>query len=57
MLIRVNDVIVNTDLIQYMEIKSEPPFVVVIHFNVGCVKRLKFMNLDEQKKFIEKIGL
>ena len=57
MLIRVNDVIVNTDLIQYMEIKSEPPFVVVIHFNVGSVKRLKFMNLDEQKKFIEKIGL
>lgn len=57
MLIRVNDVIVNTDLIQYMEIKSEPPFVVIIHFNVGSVKRLKFKNLDEQKKFIEKIGL
>jgi hypothetical protein len=57
MLIRVNDVIINTDLIQYMEIKSEPPFVVVIHFNVGSVKRLKFKNLDEQKKFIEKIGL
>lgn len=57
MLIRVNDVIVNTDLIQYMEIKSEPPFAIVIHFNVGSVKRLKFMNLDEQKKFIEKIGL
>ena len=56
MLIRVNDVIVNTDLIQYMEIKSESPFVVVIHFNVGSVKRLKFKNLNEQEKFIERIG-
>ena len=56
MLIRVNDVIVNTDLIQYMEIKSESPFVVVLHFNVGSVKRLKFKNLNEQEKFIERIG-
>jgi hypothetical protein len=57
MLIRVNDVIVNTDLIQYMEIKSEPPFFVVIHFNVGSVKRLKFKNLIEQDQFLEDIGL
>ncbi|MGY5395281.1 hypothetical protein [Acinetobacter sp. NigerLNRRAM0016] len=57
MLIRVNDVIVNTDLIQYMEIKSEPPFIVMIHFNVGSVKRLKFKNLIEQDHFLEDIGL
>ena len=57
MLIRVNDVIVNTDLIQYMEVKAEPPFIVAIHFNVGSVKRLKFKNLNEQEQFIEKIGL
>ncbi len=57
MLIRVNDVIVNTDLIQYMEIKSEPPFIVMIHFNVGSVKRLKFKNLIEQDRFLEDIGL
>lgn len=57
MLIRVNDVIVNTDLIQYMEIKSEPPFIVMIHFNVGSVKRLKFKNLIEQDQFLEDIGL
>ncbi len=57
MLIRVNDVIVNTDLIQYMEVKSEPPFIVMIHFNVGSVKRLKFKNLIEQDRFLEDIGL
>ncbi|PJG41856.1 hypothetical protein XA39_15825 [Acinetobacter tandoii] len=57
MLIRVNDVIVNTDLIQYMEIKSEPPFIVMIHFNVGSVKRVKFKNLIEQDRFLEDIGL
>ena len=57
MLIRVNDVIVNTDLIQYREIKSEPPFIVMIHFNVGSVKRLKFKNLIEQDRFLEDIGL
>lgn len=57
MLIRVNDVIVNTDLIQYMEIKSEPPFIVMIHFNVGSVKKLKFKNLIEQDRFLEDIGL
>lgn len=57
MLIRVNDVIVNTDLIQYMEIKSEPPFIVMIHFNVGSVKRLKFKNLIEHDRFLEDIGL
>lgn len=54
MLIRVNDVIVNTDLIQYMEIKSEPPFIVMIHFNVGSVKRLKFKNLIEQDQFLDR---
>lgn len=57
MLIRVNDVIVNTDLIQYMEIKSEPPFIVMIHFIVGSVKRVKFKNLIEQDRFLEDIGL
>ena len=57
MLVRVNDVIVNTDLIQYMEIKNEPPFAIVIHFNVGSVKRLKFKNLVDQNKFLQEICL
>jgi hypothetical protein len=40
-----------------MEIKNEPPFAIVIHFNVGSVKRLKFKNLADQNKFLEEICL
>ena len=55
MFIKVNDTIVNTDLIQYMEVKSEGPFFVNIHFNVGSTKRIKFKSLYDLNDFLGKL--
>ncbi len=56
MFLKVNDIIVNTDLIQYMEVKSDGPFSVMIHFNVGSVKRIKFKDLQELNVFLGKLN-
>ena len=55
MFIKVNDIIVNTDLIQFMEVKSEGPFSVNIHFNVGSMKRIKFNSLQDMNDFLSKL--
>jgi hypothetical protein len=56
MFIKVNDIIVNSDLIQYMEVKSDGPFSVSIQFNVGSVKRIKFKSLRELNDFLGKLN-
>jgi hypothetical protein len=55
MFIRVNDVLVNTSLIQYIEVKCETVHYVNIHFNVGSIKRIKFKNILELNNFLEKL--
>ena len=55
MFVKVNDTILNTDQIQYLEVKSEGPFFVNIHFNVGCMKRIKFRNLYDLNDFLGKL--
>lgn len=55
MFIRVNDVLVNTNLIQFIEVKCDGVHYVNIHFNVGSLKRIKFKNQEELKNFLEKL--
>ncbi len=55
MFIKVNDIIVNSALIQYMEVKSEGSFSVNIHFNVGSMKRIKFNSLQDLNDFLGKL--
>ena len=55
MFIRVNDVLVNTCLIQFIEAKCDGVYYVNIHFNVGSIKRIKFKNILELNNFLEKL--
>ncbi len=55
MFIRVNDVLVNTSLIQFIEVKCDGVYYVNIHFNVGSLKRIKFKNKEELNNFLEKL--
>lgn len=57
MFIKVYDIVININLIQYIEIKNEAPLSVVIHFNVGSVKRIKFKNIDSLNEFLERFEL
>jgi hypothetical protein len=57
MFVRINDVLVNTNLIQYIEVKRDGATNYVnVHFNVGSIKRIRFKNIAELNDFLEQLG-